>query len=84
MTIRDPETGDIEHRQDNIPAVRTAADELNEATLALERIDYNALREANLETLLAAKEVLGEITMDLRRRQHRMERERGKRGGGDA
>ena len=69
MTVVDPETGEVTHQQDDPAVVATAADELCDATLAIEHVDFNALREDQLRDLLDAKATVSRITKELRRRQ---------------
>jgi len=55
--------------------LKAAADQLAEATLALEKIDYNVPLEEDLQAILGVKEDLQEICLRYRREQHRRERE---------
>jgi hypothetical protein len=75
VTVRDPETGETRHPQDDPAALAAAADGLNEATLALEGIDYNALEERQLRTLLGAKANLEDVATEVRRHQHNRDAE---------
>jgi hypothetical protein len=55
--------------------LKAAADQLAEATLALEKIDYNVPLEEDLQAILGVKEDLREICLRYRREQHAQERE---------
>lgn len=65
------------HPEDDPEVVEDAADSLNEATLAIEGVDFNALTDDQLRALLDAKATLHDLTKELRRRQRSL-------GGGES
>jgi hypothetical protein len=58
------------------------ADELCDALLAFEHVDYNALTVDELNAVLEARESIEEICLRYRRQQHSQDRRSG--NGGDA